>query len=540
MFKDTYKSYNENIKPDEKLIEDTIEKVGTTKTRKITYVKNYKKGFAVAAVVIVLVAVMAILPAFAVQIDPIYKIMYYFSPGFAQFYTPVNESSVSNNVRMDVLACYVHEDTIEIYLTMQDLTGKRFSGAVDLNDSYSINTPYDCSANCRQISYDDETKTAGFLITVSQWNDRDILGGKISFTVREIISDFKEYSINVPVDFSDAALPQKTQEVYLSGGSLSRLKGYTKALVPSEPHNEFEVEGVDLTGVGYVDGKLHIQYGVKDALKHDNHGSFYLVDADDDRSKPVYCEDSFSFWGSDNTTNYNEEIYDVSQKDIEKYKLFCQFYTTGENIKGDWKVTFQVENKGEYVPSQEDVIYVSEDIDLSDIETLNTGANMPDLLYADEDKVIVNGTCGVVVYDLNEKLIANRLSADELRHRGIFNAVAFASMNGRHVYIYDLEEGVNSTLSEINLYKYNLAFNSLSQRRGMVEDVFPRQSFFDEAKYEEMKKYMDKSKLTGSYYINREDDFIFLQGDTDWSMSSLQIVICDYKTGDKEIINVFD
>ena len=168
---------------------------------------------------------------------------------------------------------------------------------------------------------------------------------------------------------------------------------------------------------------------------------------------------------------------------------------------------------------------------------MNIGAELPKLLYADEDKVIINGTCGIVVYDLNEKCIINRLSADELKQRGIFNALAFSSMNGRYVYIYDFEESSHSALDELMLYKYNLFYNSLSQRKGLVEDVYPKQEFGFSA---EDKEYMDNSKLTGSLSVNRDNDFIFLQADTDWSMSSLQIVICDYDTGEKEIIDVFE
>lgn len=537
MFRDTYNSYNENISPRDKLIADTIDKINAENITNANKVIGFKKPFAVAAVIIVIVIAMFSLPVVAVQIDPLYNIMYHFSPGFAQFYIPIIESSISNDVKMDVLACYVHEDTIEIYLTMQDLTGERFAGSVDLYDSYSINTPCDSSANCRQISYDDKTKTAGFLITVSQWNDEDIVGDKITFTVKEIISDFKEYSLNVPMDLSSVTSAPKTQEVYINGGSMLEYKDCTDVLVPNTPYEEFKVEGVDLTGIGYIDGKLHIQYGVKDVLKYDNHGSFYLVDTINDKVKPIYSEDDIYFWDRDNNIRYHESVFDISPKVLENYKLFCQFYTTGENIKGNWKVTFQVENKGEYIPSEEDVMYVARDIGLSDIETMNIGAELPKLLYADEDKVIINGTCGIVVYDLNEKCIANRLSADELKQRGIFNALAFSSMNGRYVYIYDFEESSHSALDELMLYKYNLFYNSLSQRKGLVEDVYPKQEFGFSA---EDREYMDNSKLTGSLSVNRDNDFIFLQADTDWSMSSLQIVICDYDTGEKEIIDVFE
>lgn len=536
MFRDTYKSYNESISPSDKLIADTIDKISAEKITNTNKVIGYKKPLAVVAVIIAIMIVMFSLPVVAVQIDPLYNIIYHFSPGFAQFYTPVNESSTSNDVKMDVLSCYVHEDTIEIYLTMQDLTGERFGGSVDLNDSYSINTSCDSSANCRQISYNDETKTAGFLITVSQWNDEDIVGDKITFTVKEIISDFKEYSLNVPIDLSDITLTQNTQEVYINGGSMLEYKDYTDALVPAAPYAEFKVEGVNLTGMGYVDGKFHIQYEVKDNSKCDNHGWFAFVDTKDDKSKPIYAEDNFYFWDRDNNTRYHESVFDISPKDLENYKLFCQFYTTGEYIKGDWKVTFQVENKGEYMPSEEDVMYVSRDIDLSDIETMNIGAELPKLLYADEEKVIIKGTCGIVVYEFNEKCITNRLSDEQLKQRGIFNAIAFASMDGQRVYIVDSEDIMHSALGEISLYKYNLAFNSLTQRKGMVEDVFPRQQF---GFSEEDKQYIDNSKLTSSLSVNRDNDFIFLQADTDWSMSSLQIVICGYDTGEKEIIDIF-
>ncbi len=539
MFKDTYKGYNENIAPSEKLIEDTIDKVGITKTRNITCVKKYKKGFVIAAVVMALVAVMAILPVFAVQIDSIYNIMYFFSPGFAQFYTPVNESSTSNNVKMDVLACYVHEDTIEIYLTMQDLTGERFSGGVDLYDSYSINTPYDCSSNCRLVSYDDDTKTAGFLITISQWNDMDISGDKVTFTVKEIITDKRIYSMNVPIDFSQVSIVENTQTVYINGGSLAKNEEYTNALVPTVPYEEFAVNGVELTGLGYIDGKLHIQYGVKNYLKCDNHGSFYLVD--NTKSKPVNPEYSFYFIDSDNDINYCESVFDVSQEELEKYKIFCDFRTTGENISGNWKVTFPIENKGQYVPTEKDEIYLPHDVNLSDIATMNMGANVPWILYANDNRVIFEGGCGVIVYDLDEKEVVNRLPYDFLKSKGISLVNAHVSMRGDEVYISDAIDSFEGiTQEEQVVYKYNIITGAFIKQKGLVEDVFPRQSFFDEANHEEMKKYMDNNKLTGDFYITREDDFVFLQGDTDWSMSSLQIVICDYDTGVKEIINVFE
>lgn len=45
-------------------------------------------------------------------------------------------------------------------------------------------------------------------------------------------------------------------------------------LIPQPADPDFPIEGVKLTGIGYVEGKLHIQYAVENALNSDNHGFF--------------------------------------------------------------------------------------------------------------------------------------------------------------------------------------------------------------------------------------------------------------------------
>lgn len=539
MFRDTYKSYNQSISPSDTLIADTIDKVSEKNITKTKNIISFKKPFVVAAVIIASVLVMFSLPAFAVQFDPIYNIMYHFSPRFAQFYTPVNESSTSNDVKMEVLACYVHEDTIEIYLTVQDLTGERFSGGVDLNDSYSIHTPYDSSANCRQISYDDETKTAGFLITLSQWNDEDIVGDKITFTVKEIITDDRYYNFYVPIELNKVATDKDSQNVYINGGSLAKDHDYTTALVPSVPYEEFEVHGVDLTGIGYIDGKLHIQYGVKNYLEKDNHGDFYLIDKT--TFDAVNSDYSFYFIDSENDISYCESVFDVSKEELEKYRLYCEFSTTGEYIKGDWKVTFPIENKGEYIPpeQEENIISTPSDVNLSDIDILNIGAEIPHIVYADDNKLIISGTCGIIVYDLNEREVTHRLSCEFLEAYGVKYPNPLANKKGDKVYIYDANDDFNGIPREERdgFFVYDIEKGTLIKQKEREESTFKGIESFNYGY--KMDKYVDAIKLTSSGYVDRGDDAVFLQSDN-WNMKSLQIVICDYDTGEKEIIYVFE
>lgn len=41
-------------------------------------------------------------------------------------------------------------------------------------------------------------------------------------------------------------------------------------------------------------------------------------------------------------------------------------------------------------------------IDLADIETMNIGAEMPEILYGDDEKIILHGTFGILTYNYKE------------------------------------------------------------------------------------------------------------------------------------------
>ena len=91
---------------------------------------------ALALAVLVLLLGLA-MPVFA-SVEPIYRLMYLVSPAVAQFFRPVQESCEDQSIRMEVVSVFIQDDTAQIYLTIQDLTGEHTDGPVDLNDSYAI------------------------------------------------------------------------------------------------------------------------------------------------------------------------------------------------------------------------------------------------------------------------------------------------------------------------------------------------------------------------------------------------------------------
>lgn len=349
MFKELYLKLNKQISPDESLVQDTICKAEKFEKESHGKVSPFRKP-AIAFVSICLCLSLAV-PALAATVEPIYELMYMVSPTIAQFFMPVQKSDEDNGIKMEVVSAYVHHNTAEIYITMQDLTENRIDDTTDLFDSYSINRPFGSSAHCERIGFDESTKTATFLITIDEWGNKDITGDKITFTVREFLSQKQTYDdIKIPLSLSSVDVAKETQKasnITGWGGADSKEfdTDHPTALIPSSPMGEFPVEGIDLTGIGYIDGKLHIQTAVTDHLDNDNHGFFYLKDPNGNQ---MDCSYQFYFINQSEQSgriDYCNYVFDIPQSEIANYTLYGDFVTSGMITKGNWKVTFPLERQ---------------------------------------------------------------------------------------------------------------------------------------------------------------------------------------------------
>lgn len=288
-------------------------------------------------------------PVLAASIDPLYQLMYRFSPGTAQFFRPVAKSAVSNGIKMTVLSSYIHGDTAEFYLSMQDLEGNRIDATTDLNDSYSIYTPFDCSSYSEIVSYDEATKTATLRVTISQADGNAIQGDKITFSTKEIISQESEsIDVEVPLALSNLPMDAAASPVYVTGvGSSSAfLPDFSDsfdALVPGEPQIIPCVENMTLTGAGFADGKLHIQMAAENILQTNSHAFLWLETAD---GTTISCDYSVSFFEetAGQRTDYTEYIFSVSPEELSSCRVVGDFFSYGIFTEGDWSVTFPLEN----------------------------------------------------------------------------------------------------------------------------------------------------------------------------------------------------
>ena len=305
------------------------------------------KWGALAACICLAIAIAV--PAMAATIPAFYDALYKISPTTAQFFKPVQRSCEDNGVRMEVEAAYIHEDTAEIYISMQDLAGVGLDATTDLFDSYQIHTPFDSEGTCELSSYDADTKTATFLITIRQRNGQRITGDKLTFSVRKLLFN-KQSTVGIieGVDLSSVDLSTETQIVRPRGVSAIDFA------VKSDAHKEYTVlkpdgdiaspaDGVTLTGIGYVDDRLHIQVYYSDILNTDNHGEVYLFNR---RTETLIAANgSISFFDDAKTGSYEDYIFtDASPETLGDYVLYGDFTTASPALEGNWSVTFPLEN----------------------------------------------------------------------------------------------------------------------------------------------------------------------------------------------------
>jgi hypothetical protein len=350
MFSAQYKQLCQQVSPDEQLIQAAVKKAEVYEAKYLR--KSFSWHKPAMAFSCICLCVFLAMPTIAARIEPIYQLMYLVSPAVAQFFKPVQKSMEDNGIKLEVVSAYVHENIAEIYITMQDLSGDRIDETIDLYDSYSIRRPFDSSAHCERIGYDANTKTATFLITIEEWNNMDITGDKLTFSVREFLSHKTIYEdVSIPIDLSMISVAEQTQTVSSNGGGGLDYKQYVHfeqqpiALVPTEPMSEFSIDGIDLTGIAYIDDTLHIQTAVKEPLDNDNHGYFFLKDRN---GEIVHDNYHFSFsnqYEQPGRIGYDEYVFLIPQDEISQYTLHGYFVTSGMKTEGDWRVTFPLEKK---------------------------------------------------------------------------------------------------------------------------------------------------------------------------------------------------
>ena len=275
--------------------------------------------------------------AAAVSTTAGHDLLYRLSPALAQAMTPVEKRSVSSGIELEMVSAQAEGDAARFLLALRDLEGNRLSGTPDLYDSCRIFIPFNSSQRCEWMGWQGDA--AVFLITVTTLDGRDIPGGKITFRLSQILTGQETFSgVPVPLDLSGAGEAAWAEGEILGGSGA----GYPQAaagdtarvLAPQPPL--FSLPGAALTGVGYVDGLLHLQTTFTDPAAPDDHGYFRLTGPDGQ----VWQEDYSIYTAGDDGCRRLDQVFSLSPETLADCTLTGEFVLGGTLLEGSWAVTF--------------------------------------------------------------------------------------------------------------------------------------------------------------------------------------------------------
>lgn len=87
-------------------------------------------------------------------------------------------------------------------------------------------------------------------------------------------------------------------------------------------------------------------------------------------------------------------------------------------------------------------------IDLSDIRDLNIGGEMPEILYGDDEKIIMHSSFGILTYNYKEEKITQRVHFEDIGEITSRFCGYRGAKDGKRIFIMLFYEQMN--------YEYNL------------------------------------------------------------------------------------
>jgi len=301
-----------------------------------------RRRFPVIVAAILLCMTLTVSALAAADVDGVYEVLYALSPSIAQKLKPVQMSCVDNGIELTVISADVEGDMARVFVGLRDLEGDRVDGTCDLYDSYDINLPSDLIGTCSFSHFDEETQTAMFLVEISRGDGKKIKGDKLTFTLHEFLSGMQEYYDYVDLDLSQAEMNAEARMLVdgeVRGISISgdSAKSEEWQVLVQKKNLLQPIGNVTVTGMGYVDGLLHIQIHYENKTENDGHGYISLKDAD---GQERFCLRSVSFADESGTGQYDELIFDVTPEELKNYKPFGYFKSADSIHWGNWEITF--------------------------------------------------------------------------------------------------------------------------------------------------------------------------------------------------------
>ena len=325
-----------------------------------------------AVVLCALLLVLGIATGLAATVEAVNDRLYTYWPELAEALMPVNTSCEKLGVRMEVETAVVQENKMMIIYSMQDLEGDRlneytqayFDETVIPLDGPAADDLYDSTRSTSLLlSYDAETRKATFAQEIEYSQPVKGANEKIRLAIPylhmqdEVVADL--HPILETHGENPAVLPASQADVRLFWGFNTEIPEMPENLKVLDYTRNPEIriqEHVAISGIGWIDGQLHVQiHYIDNSMIRNKAGTvFYppvrvhiltqLADGwspwrryADRLQEMVFC---VRMGGDEDQPEWEEYIFPCSPAEIQEGTLEAQITLndTRKTLEGNWSV----------------------------------------------------------------------------------------------------------------------------------------------------------------------------------------------------------
>lgn len=287
---------------------------------------------------------------------------------FRQLVQPLSGYSISEGVRMNVVAAVNDGESIVTYITIQDEKGTRIDENTELCDVSAGNDMIHIFDG--MVHYDDATHTATYRLTL---NSTEALSGEaVSLSVNTLLTGHKfEYGVPTGLTLADLSAftpttlntesingysitsPRAAADAPLLGGAEQATgfeAGLASGTLPTLQQNEHPMpfaalQGITVSNAGIVDGYLHVQTYREEGLPRFNWYDFQLYYPGMENKPPLVSADfavgEYEQLGYHTLNAYHENVFEIPAGVAPEDIQLTANITSYENIiPGEWKVSF--------------------------------------------------------------------------------------------------------------------------------------------------------------------------------------------------------
>ena len=308
-----------------------------------------KQIAAVAAAIVVIAGTLPTATAFGS--NTAYQMLHSIAPAIAQTFVPVRQTVIYDGIELQVLYVSLIGNEVIFDISLRDTESSRITADTDLFDSYYVYTGsrFDSISHCKTVSFDKNSKTVYYQVSVTRSNGTFSPGEKITFGFSQYLPNRQKYEGRIDdIDISrDIPFAVNTQtigdDLRVNGGGgedYPSIDPYDlEYLVPGETAIAVPAEKCSITGVGYIDGYLHIQQFYEDNRNSDTHGYVWLKNKTGSQ-----ITENFSVHYSANGSNgqYSESFFKIDADDLKNYELYGYFVSGDPAVHGEWQISFEL------------------------------------------------------------------------------------------------------------------------------------------------------------------------------------------------------